>query len=142
MVGAFGPKMLRLTARYADEWNVSSTGLVEYRRLVIEFEKACKDVGRDPSTVRRSWCGGCACARTQVEAEHMAGNRYNASNPDDDFGFVGTPDQVIEQMQGFIEAGVTAFNVDCGGFPNLTTLELLVYQVLPALKRENNGQFE
>jgi len=133
MIGAFGPKMLRLTAKYADEWNVSSTGLDEYRQLLDDFEKACELEGRDPSTVRRSWCGGCACAMTQSDAKQIAGDRYEASNPDDDFGFVGTPQQVIEQMRGFIDLGITAFNVDCGGFPDLTTFELLIHEVIPAL---------
>ncbi|MCA9925628.1 MAG: LLM class flavin-dependent oxidoreductase, partial [Anaerolineales bacterium] len=54
IVGAFGPKMLRLTAKYADGWNVSSTGIRQYRRLVAAFERACAEVGRDPATVRRS----------------------------------------------------------------------------------------
>ena len=133
MVGAFRPKMLRLAAKYADEWNVSSTGLRRYRRLVEEFEHACTDVDRDPATLRRSWCGGCACAPTQAEAERVAGDRYSAHNPEDDFGFVGTPQQVIEQMRSFVELGVEAFMVDCGGFPNLTTLEMLISEVLPAL---------
>ncbi|HEU0296810.1 MAG TPA: LLM class flavin-dependent oxidoreductase [Anaerolineales bacterium] len=133
MVGAFKPKMLRLTAQYADWWNVSSTGIEGYRRIVREFERACTDVGRDPLQVRRSWCGGCACAPTQQAAESIAGDRYSANNADDDFGFVGTPQQVIEQMRPFIDLGVDYFMLDCGGFPNLTTLELLVSEVLPAL---------
>ncbi|MBL8055677.1 MAG: LLM class flavin-dependent oxidoreductase, partial [Anaerolineales bacterium] len=53
MVGAFRPKMLRLTARHADWWNVSSTGVRGYQRLAAAFEQACADVGRDPATVRR-----------------------------------------------------------------------------------------
>ena len=114
--------MLRLIAKYADEWNVSSTGLQEYRRLTAEFERACADVGRDPSTVRRSWCGGCMCAPTQEEAERVGGERYIAAK--DDFSFVGTPQRVLEQMKHFIDVGVSTFMVDCGGFPNLTTLEL------------------
>lgn len=64
MVGAFKPKMLHLTAKYADGWNVGSAGLPRYRRLVEAFERACAEVGRDPSTVSRSWSGGCACAST------------------------------------------------------------------------------
>ena len=133
MVGAFGPKMLRLTAKYADEWNVSSTGLREYRKLIQDLEKACDIEERDPSTVRRSWCGGCACALTQAEAERIAGERYQANNPEDDFGFVGTPKQVIEQMRAFVDLGITSFMVDCGGFPNLTTFELLISEVIPTL---------
>jgi len=138
MVGAFGPKMLRLTAKFADEWNVSSTGLIEYRRLVDEFERICAEANRDPSTVRRSWCGGCVCAPTQAEIERFAGTRYSADNPDENFDLIGTPKQVIKQMQSFIDLGVTSFMVDCGGFPNLTTLKMLVNEVLPVLRKQNS----
>jgi alkanesulfonate monooxygenase SsuD/methylene tetrahydromethanopterin reductase-like flavin-dependent oxidoreductase (luciferase family) len=133
MIGAFKPKMLRLTARYADWWNVSSTGMRAYSRMVQELERACAEVGRDPGTVRRSWGGGCVCAPTSEEAEALAGDLYNPDNDEDDFGFVGTPKQIIEQMRPFIEIGVDYFMLDCGGFPRLTTLELLVNEVLPAL---------
>ncbi len=133
MVGAFKPKMLRITAKYADEWNVSSTGIRRYRRLAAAFERVCADVGRDPATVRRSWGGGCACMPIQADAERIAGERYRADNQEDDFGFVGTPRQVIEQMRLFIDLGVSSFMVDCGGFPSLTTLEMLINEVLPAL---------
>lgn len=135
MVGAFGPKMLRLTAKYADWWNVSSTSIESYRNMLREFERACMDVGRDFTQVRRSWCGGCVCARTKQKAAAVAGDRYNAQNEDDDFDFVGTPGQIIEQMQPFIDLGVDYFMLDCGGFPDLTTLELLVSDVLPALNK-------
>ena len=81
-------------------------------------------------TVRRSWSGGCVCAPTQAEAEDLAGDRYSALN-EDDFSFVGTPQQIIAQMQRFIALGVDSFLLDCGGFPKLTTLELLVHEVLP-----------
>ncbi len=131
MVGAFRPKMLRLTARYADNWNVSSTPISRYRQLVEAFERACAEVGRDPALVRRAWAGGCVCAPTQAQAEQLAGERYRAD--DDNFDFVGTPGQVVEQIRAFIDLGVDYFIVDCGGFPNLTTLELLVNEVLPAL---------
>ncbi len=133
MIGAFGPKMLRLTARYADWWNVSSVGPNRYGRLVEELERACTEVGRDPTTVRRTWVGGCACAYTEEQAEMFARDLFSPQNDEDDFGFVGTPEQVIEQMRAFVEVGVDYFMLDCGGFPDLTTLELLVEQVLPVL---------
>jgi alkanesulfonate monooxygenase SsuD/methylene tetrahydromethanopterin reductase-like flavin-dependent oxidoreductase (luciferase family) len=132
MVGAFQPKMLRLTARYTDWWNVSSIGVEPYRRMVGIFAQACAEVGRDPATVRRSRCGGCACAPTEAEAKRCAGHRFSADN-EEDFGFVGTPQQIVEQMRLFIALGVDYFMVDCSGFPNLTTLELLVHEVLPSL---------
>jgi alkanesulfonate monooxygenase SsuD/methylene tetrahydromethanopterin reductase-like flavin-dependent oxidoreductase (luciferase family) len=133
MVGAFKPKMLRLTAQYADWWNVSSTGVEGYGRMVGECERACADVGRDPATLRRTWGGGCACAPTQEEAEVFAGGLYSADNAFDDFGFVGTPQQLVAQMRPFIALGVDYFMLDCSGFPKLTTLEMLCNEVLPAL---------
>jgi alkanesulfonate monooxygenase SsuD/methylene tetrahydromethanopterin reductase-like flavin-dependent oxidoreductase (luciferase family) len=133
MVGAFRPRMLRLTATHADWWNVSSTGATKYRRLVRQFERACAAVGRDPASVRRTWGGGCACAPTQAEAQALAAGRVNAGDDEEDFDFVGTPAQVLQQMRPFVELGVDLFILDCAGFPNLTALELLVREVLPAL---------
>jgi alkanesulfonate monooxygenase SsuD/methylene tetrahydromethanopterin reductase-like flavin-dependent oxidoreductase (luciferase family) len=132
MLGAFKPKMLRLTAKYADWWNVSSTGIEGYRRMAEECERACAEVGRDGATLRRTWGGGCICASTQGEAEAIAGELF-AGNDSDNFDFVGTPQQIVEQMHPFIDMGVDYFILDCGGFPRLTTLELLINEVLPAL---------
>jgi alkanesulfonate monooxygenase SsuD/methylene tetrahydromethanopterin reductase-like flavin-dependent oxidoreductase (luciferase family) len=128
MVGAFKPKMLRVAATRADWWNVSSTPIEEYRTLVQEFDRACAEVGRDPGTVRRTWGGGCACAPTATETTELARERHQ---PGEDF--VGTPQQLIEQMRPFVELGVDYFMLDCGGFPRLTTVEMLVTKVLPAL---------
>ena len=132
MVGAFRPKMLRLTAQYADWWNVSSTSVESYGRMIRDFERACMDVGRDPVQVRRTWGGGCVCAPTQESAAIIAGDRYISDDPDD-FDFVGTPRQIVEQMRPFIDMGIDYFMLDCGGFPDLTTLELLVSEVIPAV---------
>jgi len=134
MIGAFRPKMLRLTAQYADEWNVSSMGPNEYRRLVQDFEHAFDQTDRDPSTVQRSWCGGCSCASTQAKAERIANGRFSVDN-EDDFGFVGTPEQVVQQMRLFIALGVNTFILDFNGFPNFSAVELLVSEVLPAFNK-------
>jgi alkanesulfonate monooxygenase SsuD/methylene tetrahydromethanopterin reductase-like flavin-dependent oxidoreductase (luciferase family) len=133
MVGAFGPRMLRLTARQADWWNVSSTGPARYGRLAAEFDRACAEIGRDPRSVRRTWVGGCACAPTEAAARTWAGDLYSPASAEDDFGFVGTPEQIVRQMQPFLDMGVDYFILDCGGFPRLTTLELLSREVLPAV---------
>ena len=133
MIGAFKPKMLRLTARYADWWNVSSTGPVGYRSMAAEFNRACQEIGRDPASVRRTWIGGCACAATQQAAEELAGDRFSAQD-DADFGFVGTPRQIVAQMQRFIDLGMDTFILDCQDFPKLDGLQRLINEVIPAVK--------
>lgn len=68
---------------------------------------------------------------TREEAEAFTEGRW--SDDDEDFGFVGTPKQLVEQMRPFIDLGVAYFVFDCGGFLKLTTLEMLINEVLPAL---------
>lgn len=132
MIGAFRPQMLHLAAQHADWWNVSSTSIRHYRPMVEELERACVAIGRDPSSLRRSWIGGCACAPTEEQAKALAADRWSPDD-DEDFGFAGTPRQLIAQMRPFVDLGVDYFMFDCAGFPDLTTLEMLLEEVLPAL---------
>jgi alkanesulfonate monooxygenase SsuD/methylene tetrahydromethanopterin reductase-like flavin-dependent oxidoreductase (luciferase family) len=129
VIGGAKPRILRLIARYADWWNVSGVSIDNYKLFVQECERACEEVGRDPKMLRRTWFGGCLCAPTEeaveaLDVDHLVPNR----------AFVGTPSQVIEQMRAFIDLGVDYFMFSCGGFPRLTTLEMLINEVLPALE--------
>jgi alkanesulfonate monooxygenase SsuD/methylene tetrahydromethanopterin reductase-like flavin-dependent oxidoreductase (luciferase family) len=57
VIAAKGPKMLRLTARYADGWNWWSYGqpdLEALRSIVRDLDAACAEVGRDPATLHRT----------------------------------------------------------------------------------------
>ena len=128
MIGGAKPRMLRLIARHADWWNVSWTGIETYLKEIKECEKACADVGRDPATLRRTWFGGSLCAPTEAELTALNVNGMTSAN-----AFVGTPDQVIEQMRQFTAVGVDYFMLGWGGFPDLSTVEMLTHQVLPAL---------
>ncbi len=128
MIGGSKPRILRVIARHADWWNVSWTGIEAYRAQVAECEKACDAVGRDSSTLRRTWFGGCLCAPTEAEVKALNWSGMSSSN-----AFVGTPAQILEQMQPFLDLGVDYFMLSCGGFPDFTTLETLVSEVLPKL---------
>jgi probable F420-dependent oxidoreductase len=53
LVGTRGPRMLRITARYANEWNTwaAPEQAADRRAALIE---TCHEVGRDPATMRTS----------------------------------------------------------------------------------------
>lgn len=53
LVGTSSPRMLRITARHADEWNTWGNPEVAAARRAALAE-ACEEVGRDPATVRTS----------------------------------------------------------------------------------------
>jgi hypothetical protein len=36
-------------------------------------------------------------------------------------------------MRAFTDLGIDYFMLDCGGFPNLTTLKMLIHEALPTL---------
>lgn len=52
LVASSGPRMLRLTAQWADQWNAAwfgwPTGFIQRR---AQLEAACAEVGRDPTTL-------------------------------------------------------------------------------------------
>ena len=54
MVGANGPRMLRLTAELADHWNGGMPSLDELPAMLEEIDDVCRAAGRDPATLTRS----------------------------------------------------------------------------------------
>jgi alkanesulfonate monooxygenase SsuD/methylene tetrahydromethanopterin reductase-like flavin-dependent oxidoreductase (luciferase family) len=58
VIGAKGPKMLDLAARYADEWNWYHYAGVPspetFAPLQEALDEACRAIGRDPASIRRS----------------------------------------------------------------------------------------
>lgn len=129
VIGGNGPRMLQLIARCADWWNVSWKGIGTYRQLVAECERVCNDVGRDPSTLRRSWYGGCLCAENETQLRRLTNDQITTES-----ALVGTPQQIIEQLHSFIELGIDHFELALPFEHPLSEscFELLAHDVLPA----------
>ncbi len=55
VIGGEKPKMLRVIARHADEWNVPSHGdVAAWAETSLRLDDACAEVGRNPAEIRRS----------------------------------------------------------------------------------------
>lgn len=62
LIAAHRPRMLRIAARYADQWDTfaaipgASTDGVEAQiaEQIAQLDDACRDIGRDPAEIRRS----------------------------------------------------------------------------------------
>ncbi len=128
LVGGRKPRMLRLIARHADWWNLSHPSLEDYRALIPACEQACAEVGRDPATLRRTWFGQCLCVPPGTNLDRIDTERLRKRN-----ALLGTPEQIIEQMQAFIDLGVDYFMIANSNFPDQTSLELLTHEVLPRI---------
>jgi alkanesulfonate monooxygenase SsuD/methylene tetrahydromethanopterin reductase-like flavin-dependent oxidoreductase (luciferase family) len=94
MIGAKGPKMLRLAALHADTWSwyvEERSDLVEFGPKLAALEAACAEVGRDPATIGKS--AGIAVEPTSFTgAEAVLGTpvRGSAEEIADAFGAFGT----------------------------------------------------
>ena len=53
VMGAHGPRMLKLVARYADAWN-SFAPVDEMARRNARLTALCEEIGRDPASIKRS----------------------------------------------------------------------------------------
>lgn len=95
-VGGNGPRMLELTARYADGWNCSAKGfradyiVGEYQRMI----DACERVGRDPGTLTLT---------AQIEAHVLAPGEKKGQ---DDGVMTGTAEEVAEMLGACAKVGV------------------------------------
>ncbi len=125
IIGGQGKRMLQLVARYADGWNIAWVKPDEYRQKLQTFEQACLLEGRDPTQVRRSWFGRCICVASAREAETLSGP-----------GLLGTPDQLVAQIQAYVDLGIDYFMIGVrGDVTDLTTVELLAREVLPHFRK-------
>lgn len=95
-MGAHGPRMLEVVARYADRWN-SFGSVEEIRERNTQLDEACARVGRDPRAITRSFFG-------QVPRATMA-NRL-------DFDPWASPDAFAHMVGIYGEAGITDFILD------------------------------
>ncbi len=96
MIGSFGTRMLRLTAKYADLWNSAYYGTVDtFAKPRQEFTQACQDVGRDPASIGHT-------AALFVHYPKLVPLPNDLDHPP----ISGTPTQVAKAMLGYEQAGV------------------------------------
>lgn len=101
MVGALRPRMLRILATYADEWNIPWRQTVEeLAELSPRGDDACREAGRDPATLRRS-------AALQIDlpdvAAHPGSELFRSGRRR---AIRGEPAEVAETLRGYAAAGV------------------------------------
>lgn len=95
LVGSEGPRMLRLTAQYADLWNTGYMGQPETMvEPMARFEAVCRDVGRDPSSIGITALVGLWFPDLE------------AKKPPFENHLGGTPQDIAEAMRGYAELGL------------------------------------
>lgn len=104
LVGTGSPLMLRLTARWADEWNTWGDP-DEVAVRTTRFLVACEKEGRDPTTLRRSAQANIFYVRTaderaKAEKEAQPGRTL-----------IGGAGELVDQIGRYSELGVDEFAI-------------------------------
>jgi F420-dependent oxidoreductase-like protein len=147
VIGGKGPKVLEVAARYADEWNCGGAQKpAGVRERTATLEAACRTVGRDPKTIRRSWMGGILIGETGAALERRARGVQEyvitrAATPPahlprelrDAGWLVGAPEEIAEQMRGLTAEGISRFNLQFFTLDDLDAVHLIGERLIPAV---------
>lgn len=108
-------RAMRIAARYADEFNLSSASPDGAREWYGRLDEACRAIGRDPSSIARSVMAGVLIGRDEDEVarrkEELLRSFGNESGGEEWFDareprwVLGTPDQARSMVGRFEDAG-------------------------------------
>jgi len=102
MIGASGPKMLRLAALHADIWSWyvnERSDMVEFGPRLEALEAMCAEVGRDPATIGRS-------AGILVEPTAVTGAAEALAVP-----LRGSAEEIADGIRTFRDGGFTQVEI-------------------------------
>lgn len=106
LVGGEGPRMLRLTAQYADLWNIGYMGTPD--TMVGPFARigaACREVGRDPATLGITAFIGLWFPDLQEKKPGFCDNPLS-----------GTAQDIAAALRGYAELGVLHVMFQCAPY--------------------------
>jgi probable F420-dependent oxidoreductase len=128
MVGGEGPRMLKLTAQYADLWNTGYMGKPETMAdPFARIQVACREVGRDPATLGVTALIGLWFPDLQEKQPSFFPTPL-----------IGTTQEIAEAMRGYANLGVQHVMFQCEPYTpeaiRRLTEALQLYRSMPQQK--------
>ena len=120
-----------LAARYADEFNVPFEQLEPTKELFAAVRKACVEQGRDASDIIFSAAQVVCCGKDAAEVQRRADAIGRSVDEMAESGLCGTPDQIVDKIGRFAEAGASRLYLQVLDLSDLDHLELLATRVMP-----------
>jgi F420-dependent oxidoreductase-like protein len=140
-------RMLQIVARYADEWDVPGiTAPDAYRARRERLAAYCREINRDPRTIRRCVSTAYLIGHDAQELRQRGAVMQQlipglaAHDPDAvpdvlraEGWLVGTPDQIIGQLRALADEGVQRVMLQHNDQTDFAALDLLAHDVLPVV---------
>lgn len=140
LVGGSGKKLtLKVVAKFADRCNFGGGAtLKEYKELLSLLESHCKAVGRNPDEIEKTHLVDNAIIGENKEEVKKKIKKFKPKDTStQDFierNLVGTPNQIINQLQEFVNIGFTYFILRFPDMITLKPLQIFAEQVFPVFK--------
>ena len=119
-IGGGGEQLtLRVVAEHADVSNFGSS-LEEFTKKRAILQDHCRIIGRDEDTIRKTISSEVFIRETEKEIIE-AGSKNLWGEPAESWrakALVGTPEQVSEKIQKYLDAGCTGFIPWCADYPS------------------------
>ena len=136
LIGGGGEQLtLRVVARLADRSNFGGKPH-EFAHKCEVLKQHCKEVGRDYDEIEKTMSGEVFVRQTEAELV-AAGSKSLWGEPLESWregNLVGTPDQVAEKIERYVELGCTSFMPWCSDYPSDETVRLLAAKVIPQFR--------
>jgi alkanesulfonate monooxygenase SsuD/methylene tetrahydromethanopterin reductase-like flavin-dependent oxidoreductase (luciferase family) len=137
MVGGGGEQFtLRIAAKYADCWNYWGSTDVIQRKLDV-LRDHCETYGTDYDAIQKSWFARCAIRETDDEVADLLEEapRFKDENvSEDENHLVGTPEEIVADVERYAEMGVEEVVVEFVDFPGTEGAEVFANEVIPAFE--------
>jgi F420-dependent oxidoreductase-like protein len=139
-IGGTGEQLtLRIVAESADGWNTFFMPMEIYQRKLAALTEHCRAVGRDPGDIRKSLLTLQSVVResesdVQEIVERMPQQQASTSAGIRPPGLFGTPEQCVEQLLPYAQAGVGDFVFAVHSPADYQSMELIATKVAPMLR--------
>ncbi|GLV54448.1 LLM class F420-dependent oxidoreductase [Dictyobacter sp. S3.2.2.5] len=145
MIGGNGIKRtLPLVARYADIWNTVAPTPADFKERSQILDRLLQQAGRQPDAVKRTVMHSVVFARDRAELEHKLSQyrqepEFTTMNTDGlvkqliaaNKTIIGTPDQIVQQLQAYADAGAQEIMLQWFDFEDIEGLRAFASSVLP-----------
>ena len=132
-IGGGGEQLtLRVVAQHADVSNFGSS-VQEFIAKREILKGHCAAIGRDEDTIRKTISSEVFIRETEKEVIEAGCLSAWGGDPEQwrQKALVGTPEQVSEKIQKYLDAGCTGFVPWCPDYPSTETMELFATKVIP-----------
>jgi len=131
LIGGDGERyLLRAVAEHADWWLPFSRRLDRLEQKIAVLQDHCRAVGRDYTTIRKTYTLVVYLSKDRVAAQRRAGAALERENP----VYAGDPAGLIDHLTALNELGFDLFQLVFADFPETDDIRLFADDVLPAFR--------